>query len=108
MRYRITFVAGFAIGYILGAKAGKQRYEQIARFSRRVADNPAVQEAAGLVGAQVANAGRAVKNTVTERIPVTSLRDFLDRPTPEEATALAELETDLDTEHSVNGSGPRA
>ncbi|WP_116245044.1 hypothetical protein [Nocardiopsis sp. FIRDI 009] len=84
MRYRITFAAGLAIGYVLGAKAGRARYEQLARTARKVADSPVVQEVAGLVGAQVSNAGRTVYDKAVDTLPVTSLRDFLARPTEEE------------------------
>ncbi|MEU0242023.1 hypothetical protein ABZ234_30470 [Nocardiopsis sp. NPDC006198] len=92
MRYRITFVAGLAIGYVLGAKAGRARYEQLARTARRVADSPVVQEVAGLVGAQVGNAGRTVYDKTVNKMPITSLRDFLARPTDEEIE-LVEWET---------------
>ena len=34
MRYRITFATGLAIGYVLGARAGRARYEQLARVAR--------------------------------------------------------------------------
>ncbi len=36
MRFRLGFVSGFASGYYLGAKAGRQRYEQINEMFRRV------------------------------------------------------------------------
>ena len=49
----IRFLAGAATGYVLGSRAGRERYEQIVRWSHRVADNPAVQGLAGLVRAQV-------------------------------------------------------
>ncbi|MBB6170911.1 hypothetical protein HNR23_000971 [Nocardiopsis mwathae] len=98
MRYRITFVAGLAIGYVLGAKAGKERYDQIARTARRIAESPAVQETAGLVGAQVGNAGKAVYAKVNEKFPVESVKDFLARPTDEENS---ELHTG-----NLNGSAP--
>lgn len=49
----LKFVLGFAVGYILGARAGKQRYEQLKRTYQRVSDHPAVQGAAGVVRAQV-------------------------------------------------------
>ena len=52
MRYRVVFVIGLAIGYVLGSRAGRERYEQIKRLAQRVADNPKIQEAAGLVGAR--------------------------------------------------------
>ncbi|MEU3310481.1 hypothetical protein ACWGSK_13090 [Nocardiopsis sp. NPDC055551] len=100
MRYRITFVAGLAIGYVLGAKAGRARYEQLTRTARKVADSPLVQEVAGLVGAQASNAGRAVYDKAVDKMPITSVRDFLSRPTEEES----EL---LDWEAgTVNGTAP--
>ncbi len=52
MRGRIMFVAGLAIGYVLGAKAGRERYEQLASLGRKIRSNPTVQEATGLVQAQ--------------------------------------------------------
>jgi hypothetical protein len=47
------FLLGAAIGYVLGAKAGHERYEQLRRTYDRVADHPAVQGAAGVVRARV-------------------------------------------------------
>ncbi|MCE6997820.1 hypothetical protein LZG04_23915 [Saccharothrix sp. S26] len=44
---------GAAIGYVLGARAGRQRYDQIVRAYRSLADHPAVQGAAGIVRAKV-------------------------------------------------------
>ncbi|HLI39857.1 MAG TPA: hypothetical protein VKV80_21350 [Streptosporangiaceae bacterium] len=49
MRYRVTFFAGFAIGFVLGTRAGRERYEQMERAARSVAGNPAVRQAAGSV-----------------------------------------------------------
>jgi len=48
-----TFLLGAAVGYVLGARAGRARYEQIVRTYRTVADHPAVQGAAGVVRAKV-------------------------------------------------------
>lgn len=53
MRFRMPFVMGVAVGYVLGSRAGRERYEQIKRTAQRVADNPRVQEAAGVMGAKV-------------------------------------------------------
>lgn len=52
----IPFVLGAAAGYVLGTRAGRERYEQLARTYRRVADNPAVQGAAGVAKAKVVDA----------------------------------------------------
>ncbi|OLF18748.1 hypothetical protein [Actinophytocola xanthii] len=48
-----AFVLGAAVGYVLGAKAGRGRYDQIVRTYRKVADHPAVQGAAGVARAKV-------------------------------------------------------
>jgi hypothetical protein len=48
-----AFILGAAIGYVLGAKAGRGRYDQIMRTYRRIADHPAVQGAAGVARAKV-------------------------------------------------------
>ncbi|MER6009636.1 YtxH domain-containing protein [Streptomyces bluensis] len=46
MRYRLTFVAGLALGYVLGTRAGRERYEQLKKSARQVAENPAVRNTA--------------------------------------------------------------
>lgn len=52
----MRFLVGMAIGYVLGARAGRQRYEQIVRNYRRFADHPAVQGAAGVAQARATEA----------------------------------------------------
>lgn len=74
MRYRMTFAVGLAVGYVLGSRAGRERYEQIKRTVRRIADNPRVQEAAGLAGAQVSKAAGQTKSAVKQRIPALKQR----------------------------------
>ena len=66
MRYRITFLSGFAAGFVLGARAGRERYEQIKAVGRRVADSPAAQQAAGAVQAQAAGLAKTAKQKVTD------------------------------------------
>ncbi|MCG5212013.1 YtxH domain-containing protein [Streptosporangium sp. KLBMP 9127] len=73
MRYRAMFAIGLAVGYVLGSRAGRERYEQIKRTARRVADNPSVQEAAGLFGAQLSKAAGLAKSkaggVLGDRVP---------------------------------------
>jgi hypothetical protein len=69
MRYRLTFMTGVALGYVLGAKAGRERYEQIVQKARQVTQNPAVRntaETAAQQGRQVA--GKAY-HTVSDKMP---------------------------------------
>ncbi|WP_228977573.1 YtxH domain-containing protein [Streptomyces sp. DH12] len=68
MRYKITFAVGAAVGYVLGTRAGRERYEQLRASARRLSENPAVRnvtESATQTGRQVA--GRAY-HTVSERV----------------------------------------
>ena len=64
MKYRATFAIGAAIGYLLGTRAGRERYEQIKRVTRRVAENPTVQETAGLLRAQAGELAGTTKDKV--------------------------------------------
>ena len=45
MRKMTAIVAG-GVGYVLGARAGRQRYEQIRSIAMKVKSNPKVQETA--------------------------------------------------------------
>ncbi|GAA5112786.1 hypothetical protein [Haloechinothrix salitolerans] len=49
----VKFLLGAAVGYVLGSRAGRSRYEQIVRTYRKVADHPAVQGAAGVARAKI-------------------------------------------------------
>ena len=57
---KLTFIAGMAAGYVLGARAGRQRYEQIRRTSGKVWHSGPVQK-------QVFNAKEAAR---TKAVPV--------------------------------------
>jgi hypothetical protein len=50
--YKVSFFGGLVTGYVLGARAGRERYDQIRRLARAAADNPAVQQAAGALQAR--------------------------------------------------------
>src|SRR6478752_8454183 len=44
MRGKLLFVAGAAAGYVLGARAGRRRYEQIKAGAAKVWESPGVQK----------------------------------------------------------------
>jgi hypothetical protein len=68
MRYRLTFVAGVALGYVLGTRAGRERYEQLKKSARQVAQNPAVRNTAESAAQQGrVFAGRAY-HVVSDRV----------------------------------------
>ena len=48
-----VFLVGVAVGYVLGAKAGRERYDQIMRAYHTVLEHPALQSAAGVARAKI-------------------------------------------------------
>ena len=70
MRYRFVFFTGLAIGFVLGARAGRERYEQMRKAARKVADSPAVQQAAGALQAQAASYAKTAGGKVADRAGV--------------------------------------
>ena len=65
---KIVFAAGAAIGYVLGTKAGRQRYEQMAGAARQVAAQPTVKQAINEVQSQATRMYDAAKTAVNERL----------------------------------------
>lgn len=75
MRYKAKFLLGFAAGYTLGARAGRERYEQIRRLSRGLSENPAVQSAAGVLQAKATNLAGTARDKIVDRLPLGGERD---------------------------------
>jgi hypothetical protein len=73
MRYRLTFVVGLAVGYVLGTRAGRERYEQLKKSARQVAQNPAVRNTAETAAQQgrvfAGKAYHVVSDKVGDRVP---------------------------------------
>jgi hypothetical protein len=44
MKGKLLFVTGLAVGYVLGARAGRKRYEQIASAANKVWQSPGIQK----------------------------------------------------------------
>ena len=49
MAGNLKLLAGLAAGYVLGARAGRERYERMAEAARRLAERPEVRELTGKV-----------------------------------------------------------
>jgi hypothetical protein len=67
MRYRFVFFVGLAVGFVLGARAGRERYEQIRKLARKAADSPAVQQAAGALQAQAIGLAKSAKDKLAHQ-----------------------------------------
>lgn len=68
MRAKLWFSLGAAVGYVIGARAGRERYEQIALAARKLWDHPTVQEAAGVVQEQAGKLYEQGKETVSHTL----------------------------------------
>jgi hypothetical protein len=65
-RYRIAFLSGMAAGFVVGTRAGRERYEQMKKLARAAADSPPVQHAAGAVQAQAAELMKSATHKVAD------------------------------------------
>ena len=65
---KLAFVIGGAVGYVLGAKAGRERYESIVAGWRRVGGSQTVQSAAGVLQAQVSDISQKVRGAVSAKV----------------------------------------
>jgi len=68
MRTKATFLLGFATGYVLGARAGRGRYEQIREAARAFAHNPTVQHTASSLQHQATDALATAKDKATHTL----------------------------------------
>lgn len=67
---KLSLLAAAGAGYVLGARAGRERYEQIRSQAKKVARNPKVQDAThraqDAATAQAVSAAAAVKDKVAD------------------------------------------
>ena len=59
MRFRLGLLIGGAAGYVLGARAGRQRYEDIRRWWVALQRNPSFDQVAN-VGQGLSDLGRSI------------------------------------------------
>jgi hypothetical protein len=66
--HRAAFAAGVAVGFIVGSRAGRERYDQIVRYAKKAWQSPPVQRA---VTAASGKAGDLSKSAVTKATDLT-------------------------------------
>jgi hypothetical protein len=115
MRYRATFFAGLAVGFVIGARAGRERYEQMKKAATQVAQSPPVQKATQAAGEKATQLTKVAKDQAASRVPkltetakngASKVRDQLDR-LPGRGSADTGPHTGADSEAAaVNGTRP--
>jgi hypothetical protein len=111
MRIRVTFLAGFAAGFVAGTRVGRERYEQMMTLGKKAAEHPAVRKATHAAGAKAAELTKTAGQKAAERVPritetakntakhsATKVRGQLDK--------IPGRRSDEDEPADVNGSRP--
>ncbi|WP_329131766.1 YtxH domain-containing protein [Streptomyces sp. NBC_01476] len=65
--HRLTFITGALVGYVLGARAGRERYEQLRKGAQKIAQNPAVRNTAESAVQQGRSAASKAAGSVTAK-----------------------------------------
>ena len=65
---KLSFLAGAAAGYVLGTRAGRERYETIVRLARRLRGSQTFQSTAGVLRGQLDVARREIKKTAASKL----------------------------------------
>jgi hypothetical protein len=65
---RLSNLVYGAAGYVLGSRAGRERYEDIVRLARRVAGSQTVQSAAGVAQARMDRVAHQAKQVIAAKI----------------------------------------
>jgi hypothetical protein len=68
MAGNLKLLAGLAAGYVLGARAGRERYERIAEATRRLAERPEVRELTGKVQSGLGAGLEKAVGTASDRL----------------------------------------
>jgi hypothetical protein len=89
MGRKLIFITGVGIGYVLGTRAGREKFDQMVAQARKFWESPTVQEAAGVVQAQATKLYDDGKQAVSDQVHRLSSR---------EGTALEEGTTAEDVE----------
>lgn len=83
MRGKMWFLGGAAVGFVIGARAGRERYDQLVAAGRRLWDHPTTQEATGVVQEQASRFYAKGKDVVGDKLSHTRLGEMLNQDEPE-------------------------
>ncbi len=112
MRYRAAFLAGLAVGFVAGTRAGRERYEQMKKLAQKVVESPAVRKATQTAGEKATELTKVARDKAATRVPkltetaknsASKVRGQLDRIPGRHAASQPGTESEHAT---VNGTRP--
>ena len=87
MRYKAVFLTGVGAGYVLGAKAGRRRYEQIMARARTILRRPEVERLTESARHEAGSLIESAKRVATQRFAGEDVTDRVAPPgTPNEVS----------------------
>ncbi|MBL0749668.1 YtxH domain-containing protein [Nocardioides baculatus] len=98
---KLTLLIAGGIGYVLGTRAGRERYEQIKKAATRVKEDPRVQEKA----AQAADLAKEKAPIVKDKVAAAA-STAADKVTPSGSDHRSELEDQLNPESTALQDNP--
>ncbi|MGH3184927.1 MAG: hypothetical protein ACRDOE_23890 [Streptosporangiaceae bacterium] len=69
MRFKATFLAGLAVGFVAGTRAGRERYEQMVKAGRTLVESPTVKKATRAASGKATELTKAAKDRAATQMP---------------------------------------
>ena len=101
MRGKLMFITGLAAGFVLGSRAGREKYEEITASAKKVWEHPTVQEAAGVAQAQANKLYTEGKDKINE----SKLGEKLKSASTTSSSSDSTLTSSTAATSSANGTG---
>ena len=98
---KLTLAVAAGAGYVLGAKAGKERYRQIETKVREIAGKPAVQDATASLKETAAGVADTAKATVNEKVEAVT-----DKASGKNKDTVVDLGSGANTGATMAGAAP--
>jgi hypothetical protein len=87
MRGKILFMVGLGVGYVLGTRAGREKYDELVARVQKVWNDPRVQKQANNVGEFVKDKAPDVADFVVTNVKKATTRNRTTAATPAAKTA---------------------
>jgi hypothetical protein len=69
MRFNATFLAGLAVGFVAGTRAGRERYEQMVKAGRALVESPTVKKATRATGQKATELSKVARDKAATQVP---------------------------------------